>query len=348
MNNIKKLILEKLKISSKKMKYKKRLKEVANFTIKDKNAHYKEVRSYYKSHKGNNKNRIVKDYKDMFGDRSITEYCENYYKDLDKHLEEYINKDSSLKDEKNLDMDKVFEKDMNRLQSDINRKIRELYMKVHQNQLKKKNTLIDDFFRKNNKIYKQIDLEYKTAQSKVKSIYKQKESLFEEKIEKYIEGEVGNIENPEFKELAKLILGGANKIYRKGALGFSVAEKYYLVNMKVVVDNRRHAITNAQSQYSGDTLKSCINSALNAVGTKNKQIKGVTKEVVEEWQKKFDEQAFLVRCCIQGMKKFVILFSKMVGRCALLADKIESEEKKEIENSLEYEKYMNERRKTEE
>lgn len=351
MNNLKKLISEKLKMSSKKMKHKKRLKAAADLTIKDKNAHYKEVRSYYKSHKDNNNDKIIDDYKHLFGDRSITEYFENYYKDLDKNLEKYINDNSSLKNKKNLDMDKVFENAVSELASSVNKEVKRLYVMIYQKQLKKKNTLINDFFKKNNNVYKLINSKYKVEQNEVKSIYKHKESLFEEKVEKYIEGEVGNIENPEFKKLAELILGGANRIYRKGALKFSVAEKYYLVGMEVIVNNQKHIITNAQSQYNADVLKICINSALNEVGTKNKQIKGVTKEVIEKWQKKFDEEVFLVRCCIQGMKKFKIIFPKMVDKCALLADEIENEkikENKEMEKSLAYEEYMNQRRETEE
>lgn len=134
----------------------------------------------------------------------------------------------------------------------------------------------------------------------------------------------------EFQNLAKLIMGGASSQYLKGNLETSIRDKNYLVSMKVKDgEGREEIISNSQSQYNAETLKSNINMAIKELLTFKNKAKYVTEEDIKRYKKGFNRDVSLLERCILGMKKFAEELPKMVNECAEI---IESNKKEEMNN----------------
>ena len=333
MNNLKKLIVERFKASSKKSKDKKFIKDQINLIKKTTDVHYKEVRSYYKSHKNDKSDKIVRRYKKLMGDRSLTEYFDYYYKNINKDINEYIDKYIQEAIKKNpdfrnedMDMDTVFKEVIRNVSDTICGEFTIMYRKIFRDQ----SILLKKFSTDSKAIYKKMKEVYDGAKSEVDKAYDSCKNKFKSVVEEHIIGEIESIKPVECQNLAKLIVGGVNLKYAKGDLETSIRDKYYLVNMKAEDgEGREGIISNSQSQYNAETLKTDINLAIkNLLILKNKA-KYVTEEDIKECKKAFNGDVSLLERCIAGMKKFAAELPKMVDKCAEI---IESNKKKEMNN----------------
>lgn len=333
MNSLKKLISERFKTSSKKAKDKKYIKDQISSIKKNPEMHYKEVRDYYKKNKHDENNKIVSKYtKLMGGDKSLTEFFDDYYKDIQKNLEEAVKNDPSIKDKNNVDMDAVFKDVIFALAENIRKEFGNMYRKIFRDQ----NILIKNFSTNGKAIYKDIRKKYNKAQSDVIKAYKSCKDTFKNDVEKHIIGDIKAIRTKELHDLAKLIQGGVNPKYVKGDLETSINNKNYLVGMKVKDGkNVDRIITNNQSQYSDETLKTNINKVLKDLMVFKKKAKYVTEKDMKQYKEGFDKDVSLVECCMAGMEIFAEELPKMVKKCAAL-------EKEDVKRD-EYESYMNER-----
>ena len=323
MNNLKKLIVERFKASSEKSKDKKFIKEQINIIKKDPKVHYEKVRSYYKRHKYDKSDKIVKRYKLLMGDRSLTEYFDDYYKNIDKYMQEAIKKNSSLQ---NKDMDKIFKEVIYDMSNTICEEFTIMYKKIFRDQ----NILLKKFSTDSKAIYKKMKVVYDNAKEEVDNAYNSCKNKFESVVEKHIIGKIESMKPVEFQNLAKLIMGGASPNYAKGNLETSIRDKNYLVNMKVKDgEGREEIISNSQSQYNAETLKSNINMVIKELLTFKNKAKYVTEEDIKRYKKGFNRDVSLLERCILGMKKFAEELPKMVNECAEI---IESNKKEEMNN----------------
>ena len=323
MNNLKKLIVERFKASSEKSKDKKFIKEQINIIKKDPKVHYEKVRSYYKRHKYDKSDKIVKRYKLLMGDRSLTEYFDDYYKNIDKYMQEAIKKNPSLQ---NKDMDKIFKEVIYDVSNTICEEFTIMYKKIFRDQ----NILLKKFSTDSKAIYKKMKVVYDNAKEEVDNAYNSCKNKFESVVEKHIVGKIESMKPVEFQNLAKLIMGGASSQYLKGNLETSIRDKNYLVNMKVKDgEGREEIISNSQSQYNAETLKSNINMVIKELLTFKNKAKYVTEEDIKRYKKGFNRDVSLLERCILGMKKFAEELPKMVNECAEI---IESNKKEEMNN----------------
>ena len=325
MNNLKKLITERFKASSKKSKDKKFIKDQVNFIKKDPNAHYEEIRSYYKKHKYDENDKIVRKYKKLMGDRSLTEYFDDYYKDIYKHMQEAIEKNPSLKNE---DMDSVFKKVIYDMSNTICGEFVIIYKKIFRDQ----NILMKNFSTDSKVIYKKMKEVYSDAKSEVDKAYNSCKNTFETVVEAHLIGNIETLKKVEFQNLGKLIMGDVSPKYAKGNLETSIHDKNYLVGMRAKDGKgKEDTISNSQSQYSDETLKTNINMAIKELLTFKKKAKYVTEKDIEHYKKGFNEDVSLLERCIAGMKKFAEELPKMVNKCA---EVIELEKKEEMNKQL--------------
>ncbi len=323
MNNLKKLIVERFKASSEKSKDKKFIKEQINIIKKDPKVHYEKVRSYYKRHKYDKSDKIVKRYKLLMGDRSLTEYFDDYYKNIDKYMQEAIKKNPSLQ---NKDMDTIFKEVIYDMSNTICEEFTIMYKKIFRDQ----NILLKKFSTDSKAIYKKMKVVYDNAKEEVDNAYNSCKNKFESVVEKHIIGKIESMKPVEFQNLAKLIMGGASPQYLKGNLETSIRDKNYLVGMKVKDgEGREEIISNSQSQYNAETLKSNINMAIKELLTFKNKAKYVTEEDIKRYKKGFNRDVSLLKRCILGMKKFAEELPKMVNECAEI---IESNKKEEMNN----------------
>lgn len=323
MNNLKKLIVERFKASSEKSKDKKFLKDQINIIKKDPKVYYKKVRSYYKSHKYDKSDKIVKRYKNLMGDRSLTEYFDDYYKSIDKHMQEAIKKNPSLQ---NKDIDTIFKEVIYDMSNTICEEFTIMYKKIFRDQ----NILLKKFSTDSKAIYKDMKAVYDNAKKEVDEAYNGCKNKFENVVEKHIIGKIESMKPVEYQNLAKLIMGGASPNYAKGNLETSIRDKNYLVDMKVKDEKgREEIISNSQSQYNAETLKANINMAIKELLTFKNKAKYVTEEDIKHYKEGFNRDVSLLERCIVGMKKFAVELPKMVDECAEI---IESNNKEGMNN----------------
>lgn len=334
MNSLKKLISERFKTSSKKAKDKKYIKDCVSSFTKSDSTHYKEIRKYYKENKKDKNNKIVKLYYDVLGDRSLTEYFEDYYKDIEKNIKESIDM-NELEKQKDVDMseiDKGFQEAIGGELNLIFRRFKDIYRKL----AKVQNDLLKQYSKNNRAVAKDLVNNYKIATNMVSGAYKSCQDTFEKVVEKHIIGDIDAIRTKELHDLAKLIVGGVNsKRYVKGGLKTSIDNKSYLVGMKVKYDGEPYTISNDGSQTDPKRLLSVNHDQIDYMLSEKKKSKFITKDYIKTFQKSFDESVIVVKCCIIGMEKFAEELPKMVKKCAAL-------EKEDVKRD-EYESYMNER-----
>lgn len=321
--DIKKLIIERVKASSNKSKDKKFIKDQINMLKKDPKVHYEKVRSYYKKHKYDKSDKIVRKYKNLMGDRSLTEYFDNYYKDIDRHMQEAIEKNPSFK---NKDMDTVFKEVIEGMSNIIRLEFIIMYNKIFKNE----NILIKKFSTDSKAIYKKMKEVYDGAKSEVDNAYKSCKNTFESVVEAHIIGNIESLKKVEFQNLAKLIMGDVNPRYAKGDLEISIRDKNYLLGMKAKDEKGKEGIIYGdQTQYTGEILKTNINMAIKELLTFKKKAKYVTEEDIKKYKEGFNNELSLLEQCIAGMKKFAEELPKMVKECAEI---IESNKKEEMNN----------------
>ena len=357
--DIKESVAKRLKLISRKVKDKKFIKQVTNFIEKSPKVHYKEVRSYYKKHKRDKDNKIVKKYEALMGEKgpSVTEYFDNYYKDICGHMIKRMNKNpfpeteiEKCKDNKEYKMkfDLYMDETFQAIIIDEARNICEEFKKMYEKMFRDQSALLKDFSDNSKKICKGIMGAYNAAEGKVKNAYESCKYTFKNVVEKYILNNKEVVKIEEIKEydlrnLAKVIVGCTNskyKIsneYRKGGLEKSIKDKDYLVGMQVDKDNKERVITPGEVELNDEILKEDIKWVITTLSKEREKAKFVTKEDIEELKECFDRDCFSVGYCILGMEKFAEKLPKMVKQCA---DNIQTGDIQRRE----YEKYMNERR----
>lgn len=355
--NIKESVARRRKLASRKTKDKELIKQVTDFIEENPKVYYKEVRSYYKKHKRDKDNKVVKKYEELMGEKgpSVTEYFDNYYKGICGHMIKRMNKNrfpeteiKKCKDSKeykmkfDLYMDKTFEA----LIIDEAKIICKGFKEMYKNVLKDQSVLVKNFLDNSKKIRKGIMGAYHAAEGKVKSAYEKCKTTFENVVEKHILNnknsvKVENIKIKELRDLAKVIMGRTNSKYRiskeyeKGGLEKSIKHKYYLVGMQVDKDNKERVITPEEARYDDKTLKKDVTWLITTLSDWREKTKFVKKEDIEMLQRNFNRDCFSLQCCILGMEEFAEKLPRMVKQCAIMLDE-------NIRNE-EYKKYMDER-----